>query len=91
MNWHLYQQYGSEGRFISGIFSDVTSFVNDDFMWDNMIDGLNAAIFNTDINRNVTTISKKIQKIFPDFPLMVAGDFVETLVPYVVQTDRQRT
>ena len=85
-----FSDYGSEGRFISGIFSDVTSFVNDDFMWDNMIDGLNAAIFNTDINRNVTTISKKIQKIFPDFPLMVAGDFVETLVPYVVQTDRQR-
>ncbi len=85
-----FSDYGSEGRFISGIFSDVTSFVNDDFLWDNMIDGLNAAMFNTDLNRNVTTVSKNIHEIFPDFPLMVAGDFIETLVPYVVQTDRQR-
>lgn len=85
-----FSDYGSEGRYISGIFSDVTSFINDDFLWDNMIDGLNAAIFNTDLNRNVTTISKNIHAIFPDFPLMVAGDFIETLIPYVVQTDRQR-
>jgi len=85
-----FSDYGSDGLYISGIFSDVTSFVNDDFLWDNMIDGLNAAMFNTDLNRNVTTISKNIHEIFPDFPLMVAGDFIETLVPYVVQTDRQR-
>lgn len=85
-----FSDYGSEGRYISGIFSDVTQFVNDDFLWDNMIDGLNAAIFNTDLNKNVTTISKNIHSIFPEFPLMVAGDFIETLVPYVVQTDRQR-
>ncbi len=85
-----FSDYGSEGRYISGIFSDVTSFINDDFLWDNMIDGLNAAIFNTDLNRNVTTISKNIHAIFSDFPLMVAGDFIETLIPYVVQTDRQR-
>ena len=85
-----FSDHGSEGRYISGIFSDVTEFVNDDYMWDNMIDGLNAAIFNTDLGREFTTISENIHDLFPDFPLMFEGDFIETLIPYIIPTDRQR-
>ena len=85
-----FSDYGSEGRFVSGIFSDVTEFVNDDYMWDNMIDGLNAVIFNTDLNKNLTTISPNIHKLFADFPLVVEGDFVETLVQMIIPSDRQR-
>ena len=85
-----FSDYGSEGRYVSGIFSDVTEFINDDFMWDNMIDGLNAAIFNTDLTRGITTISENIHEIFPDFPLRLEGDIVEILVPFIIPADRQR-
>ena len=85
-----FSDYGSEGRFISGIFSDVTVFVNDDFLWDNIIDGLDAALFTTDLNRNTTTVSENIHKIFPDFPLEVEGDIVEELALRVVPHDRPR-
>lgn len=85
-----FSDYGSEGRYVSGIFSDVTEFINDDFMWDNMIDGLNAVIFNTELNRGVTSISENIHELLPDFPLMIEGDFVEAFVPFVIPSDRQR-
>ncbi len=85
-----FSDYGSDGRYVSGIFSDVTDFINDDFMWDNMIDGLNAVIFNTDLNHGVTSISENVHELFPDLPLMIEGDFVEYLVPYIIPTDRQR-
>lgn len=85
-----FSDYDSEGRYISGIFSDVTNFVNDDFLWDNIIDGLDAAIFTTDLNKNTTTVSESIRKIFPDFPLKVEGDIVEELALRVVPHDRPR-
>ncbi len=85
-----FSDFGSEGRYISGIFSEVTEFKNDDFMRDNMIDGLNAVIFNSDLNRNITTISENIREMFPDFPSVVEGDFIEYLASIIIPSDRQR-
>lgn len=85
-----FSDYGSEGKYISGIFSDVTDFVHEDFLWDNIIDGLNASIFNTNLNKNVTTVSENIRDILPDFPLTIEGDFIEALESYIIPSDRQR-
>ena len=85
-----FSDFGSDGRYISGIFSDVTSFVDEDFVWDNIIEGLNAAMFNTNLNKNVTNISENIRQILPEFPLEYEGDFVELLARNIVPTDRQR-
>ncbi|MBR3532525.1 MAG: EAL domain-containing protein [Clostridiales bacterium] len=85
-----FSDYASDGRYISGIYSDVTEYVDEDFLRDNMIDGLNAVIFNTDLKRNITTVSENIHSLFPDFPLTVEGDFIETLIPLIIPSDRQR-
>ena len=85
-----FSDYGSEGRYVSGIFTDVTDYVNDNFLRQNMMEGVDAAFFTYDLNRNTTTITENIRKIIPDHPTVVEGDFVEELALRVIPQDRPR-
>ena len=85
-----FSDYGTDGRYISGICTDVTSFAREEHLQNNVFDGLSAALFVTDLNKEVTTFNEKIHSFFPNFPREVSGDIVEIIASSLVPMDRQR-
>ena len=82
--------HGNEGRFVSGIFTDVTDYVNAEILRRNTIEGMGEVLFVTDLNRNITEFTGGIQDLIDDLDDRASGDVVELFMPYIVSADRQR-
>ncbi len=82
--------FGGEGRYISGAFSDITGYIQDEFFTNNLIDSADAFTFNADLNAKKFYISENIRQIIPNAPLQIEGDFVEILAQYIHADDRKR-
>ena len=83
-------KFGGETGYISGAFSDVTSYVQDDFLRTNLIEGTGAITFYADLDSEMLYISENIKEIFPEAPTQLEGDFVEDLAAKIVAEDRDR-
>lgn len=78
------------GRYISGAFSDVTNYIQNEFFTDNLIDSAEAFTFNADLNAKKFYVSENIHQIFPEAPLQIEGDFIDHISQSIVPEDRRR-
>lgn len=85
-----FSHHGTDGNLISGICSDVTDFARNEYLQSNIFDGLSAAMFLTDLHKNITTFNEKIANFFPEFTREVSGDIVEIIASQLLPMDRQR-
>ncbi len=81
---------GGERRYVSGAFTDVTNYIQDEFFTTNLIDSADAFTFNCDIASGRFYISENIHQIFPEAPLQIEGDFIEIIAQNIVAEDRVR-
>lgn len=81
---------GGDMQYISGCFTDVTEFVKDASIRNNLIDGSAAITFYADLKTSQLVLSENIHEIFPDVSLSVSGDIIERVANRVVSDDRKR-
>ncbi len=81
---------GGDMQYISGCFTDVTEYVKDASIRNNLIDGSAAITFYADMKINQLVLSENILEIFPDVELSVNGDIFEKVANRVISEDRKR-
>lgn len=83
-------KFGGDARYVSGAFSDVTSYIQDDYLRTNLIEGTGAITFYADLDSEMLYISENISDMIPEAPRQIEGDFVEVLASKIVPEDRDR-
>ena len=81
---------GPDPQFISGCFSDITSFVEDESIRTNLIEGSSAITFYADYRLGKIVFSENIHDILPDIETEYNGDFLEIVAGKIVPEDRKR-
>lgn len=81
---------GGDERYISAVFTDVTGFVLEESLRNNIIDSSSAVTFIADIKRDRIKFSENITDLFPEGPMEIEGDFVEKISDMVIPEDRKR-
>ncbi|MCQ2533642.1 MAG: GGDEF and EAL domain-containing protein [Clostridia bacterium] len=81
---------GGDMQYLSGCFTDVTEYVKDASIRNNLIDGSAAITFYADLKTNQLVLSENIREIFPDVELSVNGDILEKVANVVIGEDRKR-
>lgn len=79
-----------DGRYISGILSDVTLERARQIQAEALDDGSDAIRFIADVNRETLTFLNDISEIFPNARKVITGDFVEEVARSIVVEDRKR-
>lgn len=83
-------KFGGDARYVSGAFSDITGYVQDDYLRTNLIEGTGAITFYADLDSEMLYISENIGDMIPEAPRQIEGDFVEILASKIVPEDRDR-
>jgi diguanylate cyclase (GGDEF)-like protein len=81
---------GGDMQFITGSFSDITEFVQNEFVRNNLIEGSAATTFYADMKMNTLVFSENIREIIPNVDLEVHGDIIEAVASRVISEDRKR-
>ncbi len=83
-------QDGPDPQYISGCFSDITGFVEDESIRTNLIEGSSAITFYADYRMGKIVFSENIHEILPDIETEHNGDFIEIVAGKIVPEDRKR-
>lgn len=81
---------GGDMQYLSGCFTDVTEYVKDASIRNNLIEGSSAITFFADLKTNQLVLSENIHEIFPDVDLSITGDIMEKVANVIVSEDRKR-
>lgn len=81
---------GGDLQYVTGSFSDITEFVQNEFVRNNIIEGSAAITFYADMKLNNLVFSENIHEIIPGVDLELHGDIVEAVASRVVSEDRKR-
>ena len=81
---------GADPQYISGSFSDITSFVEDESIRTNLIEGTSAITFYADYRIGKIVFSENIHEILPGIPTEQDGELIELIATKIVPEDRKR-
>lgn len=83
-------ELGQDNQYISGCFTDITSFVEDESIRTNLIDGTSAITFYADMKLGKIVFSENIHEIIPDISTEFTGDLIDIISSRIVTEDRKR-
>lgn len=81
---------GADPQYISGSFSDITGFVEDESIRTNLIEGTSAITFYADYRIGKIVFSENIHEILPGIPTEQDGELIELIASKIVPEDRKR-
>lgn len=81
---------GGDAQYVSGCFSDITSFVEDESIRTNLIEGTSAITFYADMKLGKVVFSENIHEIIPDIDTEINGDVIEIITSRIIPEDRKR-
>lgn len=81
---------GGNVRYVSFECVDVTEYVQNESMRDQLIDGSSAVTFYADVTNGYLYFSENIREIFPGARTEIAGDIVEEIATRVSSEDSKR-
>lgn len=77
-------------QLVTGCFTDITSFIEDESIRNNLIEGSSAITFYADMKHEKVVFSENIHEILPDVNTEVSGAVVETVSEHINPDDRKR-
>jgi len=81
---------GADPRYVSGSFSDITGFIEDESIRTNLIEGTSAITFYADYRIGKIVFSENIHEILPGISTEQDGDLIEIIASRIVPEDRKR-
>ncbi len=81
---------GGDPQYVSGCFTDITSFVEDESIRTNLIEGTSAITFYADMKMGKVVFSENIHEIIPDISTEINGDVIEIITSRIIPEDRKR-
>ena len=81
---------GGDPQYISGCFTDITSFVEDESIRTNLIEGTSAITFYADYRIGKIVFSENIHEILPGIETEQNGDIIEIIASKIIPEDRKR-
>lgn len=81
---------GGDSQYVTGCFSDITGFVEDESIRTNLIEGTSAITFYADYRIGKIVFSENIHEILPDIETEQNGDLIEVIATRIVPEDRKR-
>lgn len=81
---------GGDLQYISGSFTDITDFVRDESIHNNLIEGTSAITFYADMKLEKLVFSENIREVLSQAELELRGNLVELIAAYIIPEDRKR-